>query len=213
MTKQNKLTFAIAKGRIMEESLPLLAEIGIKPKEDINRSRKLIFPTNHPHIDLIIVRATDVPAYVSHCATDLGIAGKDTLLEYLEPDFYEMLDLKISPCKLMVAGLAGSKIQMPPMQRVSVATKYPETTKKYFASKNRSVEIIKLYGSMELAPVTGLADYIVDIVDTGKTLQQNGLEALETIMPISSRLIVSKNTLKTKYQLVNQLISDLKSVI
>lgn len=222
MQQHNKLVLALAKGRILRESLPLLAQTGIEPLESIDASRKLIFPTSHPHIDIIVVRATDVPVYVGHCAADLGVVGKDTLLEYAGENFYDMLDLKISPCKLIVAGLADNsdinrsdvnRTMQGSVRRLTIATKYVKTTKKYFAAKNKNVDMVKLYGSMELAPLTGLADYIVDIMDTGNTLQQNGLVPLATIMPITSRMIVSKTALKTKHQLINPLLEHLQTII
>ena len=217
MLSNHKLVIALAKGRILQESLPLLAQAGVEPLESMTQSRKLIFATSCAHIDIMVVRATDVPVYVGHCAAHLGIVGKDTLLEYAGQDFYEMLDLHISPCKLMVAGLAhGPDLEQAiqhPTQRLTVATKYLETTRKYFAASNKHVDLVKLYGSMELAPVTGLADYIVDIVDTGKTLKHNGLVPLATIMPITSRLIVSKNALKTRYQQINPLLKVLQAAV
>ncbi len=211
MTSANRfdegLTIALAKGRILKDILPLLESIGIKPTEDPDVSRKLILPTTRKDVRLVIIRATDVPTYVEYGAADLGISGKDTLMEYAGDGLYEPLDLQIAKCKLMVAGFAGRSA---PSGRLRVATKYVETTRRFFAEKGQQVEIIKLYGSMELGPIVGLSDLIVDLVDTGNTLKANGLVPLEHIVDISSRLIVNKASMKMKPVLVKQLINDLK---
>lgn len=197
------VTIAISKGRILQETLPLLASADIVPEVDPDSSRKLILGSNQGHIKLVILRAADVPTYVQYGAADLGITGKDVLLEHGGEGLYEPLDLGIARCRLMVAGPAtpGSN-----SARLRVATKYTNITRRYFAKQGRQVELIKLYGSMELAPLVGLADRIVDVVDTGSTLRANGLVALEHIADISSRLVVNRATMKTKYRPVRELI-------
>lgn len=202
----DKLTIAISKGRILKESLPLLAGLDIVPLEDPEISRKLILETNRSGIKIIIIRATDVPTFVEYGAADLGIAGKDVLLEYNGDGLYEPLDLGIARCRLM---LAGMKEGTQHKDRTRVATKYVKTTMNYFASRGRQAEIIKLYGSMELAPVLGLADQIVDLVDTGNTLKANGLEPLEKIADISSRLIVNKAAMKMNQGAIKPFIKQL----
>jgi ATP phosphoribosyltransferase len=201
-----ELTIALAKGRILGETLPLLARAGIVPTDDLSSSRKLVFATNHDNIKLVLIRSADVPTYVQYGAADLGVAGKDVLAEHGGEGLYERVDLKIAPCKMMTAGFADKPL---PRTRLKVATKYPRITRQFFLEQGRQVELIKLYGSMELAPVVGLADIIVDLVATGSTLQANGLTPLEHIMDISSRLIVNRASLKMK----NQPIKDLVEVI
>jgi ATP phosphoribosyltransferase len=193
----NELTIALAKGRILAETLPLLARAGIEPVDDLSSSRKLVFATNHEHVKLVLIRSVDVATYVQYGAADLGVAGKDILLEHGGEGLYERLDLKIAPCKLMTAGFVDRPL---PRARLKVATKYPRITRQFFLDQGRQVELIKLYGSMELAPVVGLADIIVDLVDTGNTLKANGLTPLEHIMDISSRLIINRASLKMKNQ-------------
>ena len=200
----DKITIAVSKGRILEQSLPLLAKAGITPQEDIDASRKLIFPTSDDNIRLIIIRATDVPTYVEYGAADIGIAGKDVLLEYNGDSLYEPLDLGICRCRLSIAGM---KEPAETKGRLRVATKYTNTTRDYFASQGKQVELIKLYGSMELAPVLGLADIIVDLVESGNTLKANGLVEMEKIVDISSRLIVNKAAMKMKHTLIKPLIA------
>ena len=204
------LKIAISKGRILTESLPLLAAVGIQPEEDPDTSRKLIFNTCQAGVQLIIVRATDVPTYVEYGAADAGIVGKDILMEYDGEGLYEPLDLGIARCRMVLAGLSEASREN---HQVRVATKYVNTTRRYFAAQARQVEIIKLYGSMELAPVLGLADQIVDLVDTGNTLKANGLVALETICEISSRLIVNKAAMKMKPDTIKSLIKQLGSLV
>ncbi len=200
----NKVTIAVSKGRILDQSLPLLAKMGIEPVEDPNSSRKLIFPTNDENIKLIIIRATDVPTYVEYGAADMGIAGKDVLMEYDGDGLYEPLDLGICRCRLSLAGPA----ETPVIQgRTRIATKYVNTTRDYFASLGKQVEIIKLYGSMELAPVLGLSDLIVDLVESGKTLKANGLVEMEKICDISSRLVVNKASMKMKHDAIKSLVA------
>jgi ATP phosphoribosyltransferase len=204
------LTIALAKGRILDETLPLLARAGIEPLDDLSSSRKLIFATNDANINLVLIRSSDVPTYVQYGAADLGIAGKDVLAEHGGEGLYERVDLKIAPCKMMTAGFAERPL---PRTRLKVATKYPEITRRFFLEQGRQVELIKLYGSMELAPVVGLADIIVDLVQTGNTLKANGLTALETIMDISSRLIVNRAALKMKNKAVRELLERIEKAV
>ncbi len=206
----SQLIIALSKGRILKDTLPLLKVAGIELLEDPDKSRKLIFPTTHPQVNIIIIRATDVPTYVENGAADIGVAGKDVLMEHGASGVYEPLDLNIAKCKLMVAG----KVNAPAVNgRLRVATKFVNLTKQYYAQKGEQVEVIKLYGSMELAPLMGLADRIVDVVDTGKTLKENGLEPLELISHISSRLIVNKASFKRKADLIQPLLQQLSQAI
>ena len=204
------LTIALSKGRILEETIPLLQAAGIEPVEDIFSSRKLIFDTNQENVRLVVIRATDVPTYVAHGAADLGVAGKDVLLESGVNDLYEPLDLAIAKCKLMTAGRVGDP---EPKGRIRVATKFVELTKKFYADRGQQVDIIKLYGAMELAPILGLADRIVDIVDTGRTLKANGLESLELIMPVSAHMVVCKASMKLKHDLIQPLLNKLAQAV
>jgi ATP phosphoribosyltransferase len=206
----DNITIAVSKGRILEQSLPLLAKLGIHPEEDPNSSRKLIFTTSEPNIRLIIIRATDVPTYVEYGAADIGIAGKDVLMEYDGDGLYEPLDLGICKCRL---SLAGPKQAQNNNGRLRIATKYVKTTRDYFATQGKQVEIIKLYGSMELAPVLGLADLIVDLVESGNTLKANGMVELEKIVDISSRLVVNKAAMKMKQSLIKPLITRLADIL
>jgi ATP phosphoribosyltransferase len=205
-----QLTIAISKGRIFTEAMPLLAELDIKPVDNPEMTRKLILETNHDDIKLIIIRAADVPTYVEYGAADIGITGKDVLMEYTGTGLYEPLDLNIAKCKLVLAKPKNTKRLD---GRLRVATKYPNTTRNYFADQGKQVEIIKLYGSMELAPVLGLADQIVDLMDTGNTLKANGLIPIETITEISSRLIVNKAAMKLKHDKIKPLLNKLSSVV
>lgn len=204
------LVIALSKGRILDDTLPLLAAAGIVPAEDISKSRKLIFDTNHDDVKFIVIRATDVPTYVERGVAHMGIAGKDVLMEHGAQDVYEVLDLKIATCRLMTAGIVGQK---PPVGRMKVATKFVNTAKKYFAEQGRQVDIIKLYGGMELAPILGLADEIVDIVDTGGTLKANGLEARELIDHISSRLVVSRAAYKRFQSRIQPIVDQLAAAV
>ncbi|AFV00649.1 ATP phosphoribosyltransferase [Simiduia agarivorans] len=206
----NKLTIALTKGRILEETLPLLAAAGIEPEEDISKSRKLIFGTNHEHINLVVLRGSDVPTYVQFGAADMGVSGKDTLMENGAEGLYEPLDLKIAKCRLMTAAIKGA---VAPSGRLKVATKYVNVAKRYYATLGRQADIIKLYGGMELAPLMQLADEIVDIVDTGNTLKANGLEARDHIADISSRLIVNKASMKMKHALIQRIIDDIAKAV
>jgi ATP phosphoribosyltransferase len=201
------LTIAVSKGRIFEEALPLLAAAGIRPVEDPKTSRKLILSTTRNDIRLVIIRAADVPTFVEHGAADLGIAGKDVLLEHDCTGLYEPLDLGIARCRLMIAARVDREVVE---GRIRVATKYVKSTQNHFAKKGRQVEVIKLYGSMELAPLVGLSDCIVDLVDTGNTLAANGLKPLELIENISSRLVVNKAAMKMKHAAVDELLRILE---
>lgn len=201
------LTIAVAKGRILKETLPLLHQAGIVPAEDPATSRKLILDTNREGLKLVVIRSMDVPTYVEYGAADLGVVGKDVLMEYDSDELYEPLDLNIGRCRMMLAGVPSAA---PGVMRMRIATKYPNITRRYFAEKGRQVEIIKLYGSMELAPLAGLADCIVDLVDTGKTLQANGLVPMEHMADISSRLIVNKASMKMKQVVIKQFIAQME---
>ncbi|MDK4536085.1 ATP phosphoribosyltransferase [Kingella kingae] len=202
------LTIALSKGRIFEETLPLLAAAGIVPNENPEASRKLIIGTNHDNIQLVIVRDSDVPTYVQYGAADLGIAGKDVLIEHGGEGLYQPLDLNIAKCHMMVAVQNGFDYASASKAGncLRVATKYPSIAAEHFAAKGVHVDIIKLYGSMELAPLVGLSDAIVDLVSTGSTLKANNLQAVEHILDISSRLVVNKAALKTKYELIQNII-------
>ena len=196
----NGITLALSKGRIFEETLPLLAAAGVVPVDDPEKSRKLIIVTNRPDVRLIIVRASDTPTYVQYGAADLGIAGKDVLLEHGGSGLYQPLDLGIARCRMCVAVPEGFDYGAAVRRgaRLRVATKYIKTAREHFADKGVHVDLIKLYGSMELAPLTSLADAIVDLVSSGNTLRANHLREVEQIMPISSRLIVNQAALKMK---------------
>lgn len=202
------ITIALSKGRIFTETLPLLAAAGITPQEDPESSRKLIIPTNRPDVRVVIVRATDAPTYVQYGAADLGVAGKDVLIEHGGDGLYQPLDLQIAKCKMMVAVPQGFDYDNAVKQgaRLTVATKYINVAREHFAAKGVHVDLIKLYGSMELAPLAGLADAIVDLVSTGGTLKANKLVAVEDIMPISSRLIVNQAALKVKRELLSPIL-------
>ena len=204
------LIIALSKGRIFKETLPLLAHAGIVPMDDPETSRKLILDTNQEDVKLVIIRASDVPTYVEYGAADLGVAGKDVLMEHGGDGLYEPLDLEIACCKLMVA---GPKDAVDIKGRLKIATKFVNSTRRYYAQQGRQVEIIKLYGSMELAPLVGLADRIVDLVDTGNTLRANGLEPQEHIADISSRLVINKASMKTKHERLKKLIDQISDAV
>jgi len=208
---ESSLIIALSKGRIFKETLPLLAHAGIVPAEDPDSSRKLILDTNAAEVKLLILRAADVPTYVEYGAADLGVAGKDVLMEHGGGGLYEPLDLKIARCRLMTAGRAGERL--PSGRRLRIATKYVKSTRLFYAARGEQVEIIKLYGSMELAPLVGLADRIVDVVDTGNTLKANGLEPLEHIADISSRLVVNKASMKMKHTIVKAFIDKISQAV
>ena len=209
------LTIALSKGRLLDEILPLLAAAGLAPLEHPDTSRKLILPTNQAGVSLVVLRATDVPTYVEYGAADLGVAGKDVLLEHGGGGLYQPLDLGIGRCRLVVATRRGydwaGLVQRG--ARVRVATKYVRTAREHFAAKGMHVDLIKLYGSMELAPLAGLADAIVDLVSTGNTLRANDLVAVEDIMPISARLIVNPGALKLKRDAVKPLLDALGAAV
>jgi len=201
------LTIALSKGRIFRDTLPLLAAAGVTPVDDPDTSRKLILDTNRDDVKLVIIRAADVPTYVGYGAADMGVAGKDVLMEHGGEGLYEPLDLKIARCRLMVAGPESTGSER---RRLRIATKFVQSTRRFYADRQEQVEIIKLYGSMELAPLVGLADRIVDLVDTGNTLKANGLVPLEHIADISSRLVVNKASMKLKHARITDFISRLE---
>ncbi len=204
------LTIAVSKGRIYDDALPLLEEAGIVPIDDPKKSRKLILRTTKDNVNLVIIRATDVPTFVEYGAADIGIAGKDVLLEHGAESLYEPLDLGIAKCRMMTATPVGASENN---GRIRVATKYVKIAQQYFAGIGVQAEIIKLYGAMELAPLVGLADCIVDVVDTGNTLKANGLEPKELIANISSRLVVNKASMKMKHQVVQELLDQFKKTL
>jgi ATP phosphoribosyltransferase len=208
MTILNGITLALSKGRIFEETLPLLAAAGITPTDNPETSRKLIIGTNRPDVRLVIVRATDTPTYVQYGAADMGLAGKDVLLEHGGAGLYQPLDLNIAKCRLCVAAPKDFDYAAAVKRgaRIRVATKYVKAAREHFAAKGVHVDLIKLYGSMELAPLVGLADAIVDLVSTGGTLKANNLVEVEDIMPISSRLVVNQASLKLKRELIQPVL-------
>jgi ATP phosphoribosyltransferase len=206
----NDITIALSKGRIFQQTLPLLAHAGIEPADDPETSRKLILETNHERVKLVIIRAADVPTYVEYGAADLGVAGKDVLMEHGGGGLYEPLDLRIARCRMMVAGVEQASLST---GRLRIATKYVESARRHFAAQGKQVEIIKLYGSMELAPLVGLSDLIVDLVESGNTLKANGLVPLEHIADISSRLVVNKASWKTKHRDVLGLLAALQEAV
>ncbi len=209
------ITLALSKGRIFEETLPLLAGAGIEVLEDPEKSRKLILPTNRADVQVVLVRATDVPTYVEHGGADLGVAGKDVLIEHGGEGLYQPLDLKIARCRMSVAVREGFDYEAAVRQgsRIRVATKYTTIARQHFADKGVHVDLIKLYGSMELAPLTGLADAIVDLVSTGKTLKANQLVEVESFIEISSRLVVNQAALKLKRDRLRPLIDAFAAAI
>ena len=211
----NRVTLALSKGRIFEETMPLLEAAGIRALENPEKSRKLIIPTNHEHVRIIIVRATDVPTYVQYGAADIGVAGKDVLIEHGGEGLYQPVDLNIGKCRLCVAVPEGFDYQSAVKQgaRLRVATKYTESAREHFAKRGVHVDLIKLYGSMELAPLVGLADAIVDLVSTGGTLRANHLQEVEEIMDISSRLVVNQASLKVKYAQLQPIIETFSKAV
>jgi ATP phosphoribosyltransferase len=215
MTSNAMITIALSKGRIFEETLPLLAAAGIVPDENPEQSRKLIIGTSRPDVRVVIVRASDVPTYVQYGAADLGIAGKDVLIEHGGTGLYQPLDLKIAKCRMCVATPAGFDYAAAVRRgaRLRVATKYINTAREHFAAKGVHVDLIKLYGSMELAPLAGLADAIVDLVSSGGTLKANNLVEVEEIMQISSRLVVNQASLKMKRGLLQPVLDAIEGAI
>ena len=214
--------FALSKGRILEDTLPLLAKLGIELDDDPMKTRKLIIPARMPanpqfgleatEFEMFVLRATDVPTFVQHGTADFGFVGKDVLLEHGAEGIYELLDLQIAKCKLMVAEVEGSEIHNS-SQPLKVATKFVNVARDYYASKGEQIKLIKLYGSMELAPLVGLADKIVDLVDTGNTLKANGLKATEWIADISTRLIVNGATYRREHEQVMALMTGIRSLL
>jgi ATP phosphoribosyltransferase len=209
------ITIALSKGRIFDETLPLLAAAGVVPDENPENSRKLIIASNQAHVRLIVVRATDVPTYVQYGAADLGVAGKDVLIEHGGMGLYQPLDLGIARCRMMVAVPEGFDYARAVRQgaRLKVATKYVKTAREHFAAKGVHVDLIKLYGSMELAPLVGLSDAIVDLVSSGATLKANHLVAVENIMEISSRLVVNQAALKLKRKILQPMIDAISGAV
>ena len=209
------ITLALSKGRIFDETLPLLAAAGIEVLEDPEKSRKLILPTSRPEVRVVLVRATDVPTYVQYGGADLGVAGKDSLIEHGGQGLFRPLDLKIAKCRVSVAVRADFDYREAVTQgsRLKVATKYTSIARDFFASKGVHVDLIKLYGSMELAPLTGLADAIVDLVSTGNTLKANNLVEVEQIMDISSHLVVNQAALKLKQAPLRRIIDAFASAV
>ena len=209
MNLKDNIVIAISKGRILEEGMSLLNSMGINTMENMQDSRKLIYETNNSKLKLVIVRAADVPTYVGNGAADIGIVGKDTLVEYASNNIYIPLDLNISKCRMALACLPNCN----PGPRIKVATKYVKCATDYFIKKKKQVDIIKLYGSMELAPILGLADYIVDLVDSGMTLKANGLEELDFIFDVSAQLVTNKASMKTKTESIENIINAFEKVI
>lgn len=206
----DQLILALSKGRILEETLPLLADAGIVPADDFGKSRKLLFDTNLANVKLVVIRAVDVPTYVQLGAADLGVAGKDVLLEHGAEGLYEPLDLEISRCRLMTAGIVGAQ---PARAKRRVATKFVNVARRYYAEQGIQAEVIKLYGAMELAPLMNLADEIVDIVDTGNTLRANGMEPRELIENVTTRLVVNKASMTMKHAHLKPLIERLRGAV
>lgn len=204
------LTIALTKGRILQETLPLFAKAGLEPLEDISKSRKLIFPSNQANVQFIVLRGSDVPTYITRGAADIGVSGKDMLLENGANSVYELLDLQIAKCRLMTAAMVGKTM---PTARVRVASKFTNVAKQYCADRGIQADVIKLYGAMELAPVLDMADMIVDIVDTGNTLRANGLEPLDLIANVSSRLVANKASFKRKQALIAPLVQRLAAAV
>ncbi len=209
------ITFALSKGRIFDETLPLLAAAGIVPSEDPERSRKLIIGTNREDVRIVLVRATDVPTYVQHGGADLGVVGRDTLIEHGGQGLVQPLDLRIARCRMSVAVRADFDYAAAVRRgsRLAVATKYTACAREHFAAKGVHVDLIKLYGSMELAPLTGLADAIVDLVSTGNTLKANHLVEVEQILPISARLVVNRAALRLQHARLRALIDRLAEAV
>ena len=209
MNLKDNIVIAISKGRILEEGMELLKKMGVETADDMSNSRKLIYQTNNSLLKLVIVRASDVPTYVGNGAADMGIVGKDTLVECNLNNIYIPLDLNISKCRMSLAALPNCK----PGARIKVATKYVNCANDYFNKKKKQVDIIKLYGSMELAPILGLADYIVDLVDSGMTLKANGLEEIDFIFDVSAQLISNKASMKTKTESIENIINAFEKII
>jgi ATP phosphoribosyltransferase len=206
-----QLTIALTKGRILKETLPLFAEAGIEPLESIDNSRKLIFETTVPGVSFVLLRGSDVPTYVRHGAADVGVVGKDLLMEFGDEGVYEVLDLGIARCRLMTAGSGHDR--RPASAKMRVATKFVNVARAHYSARGIQANIIKLYGAMELAPTMNLADEIVDIVDTGNTLKANGMRPLEHIADVSSRLIVNKASMRTRNPIIASLIEQISTAV
>jgi len=205
-----QLTIAVSKGRVLKDTLPLLEAAGIELAEDPEQSRRLILPTRGGQVRILQVRTSDVPTYVEHGAAHLGIVGKDVLLEHDGSGLYEPLDLDLAHCRLMVARPTGAER---PQRRLRVASKFIASARRHYATQGIQVELIKLYGSVELAPLVGLSDEIVDLVDTGNTLRANGLEPVETVADISARLVVNKAAMKTRYREIRSIVDAMSRVV
>jgi ATP phosphoribosyltransferase len=206
----SKLVIALTKGRILDEVLPLLEQAGVTPAEDIRNSRKLLFDSNLPNVQLMVIRGSDVPTYVELGSADIGIAGKDMIMEYGSQGFYEPVDLQLARCRLMTAAPVGALLDSP---RLRVASKFVNIAEQFFAQQGRQVDMIKLNGALELAPLMGLADCIVDIVDTGKTLKAHGLEPRELIADVSTRVIVNRAAMKIKHAQVQAFLQRLQTAV
>ena len=206
-----QLTIALTKGRILRETLPLFAEAGIEPLESIDKSRKLIFETTVPGVSFVLLRGSDVPTYVRHGAADVGVVGKDLLMEFGDEGVYEVLDLGIARCRLMTAGSGHDR--RPASANMRVAPKFVNVARAHYSARGIQANIIKLYGAMELAPIMNLADEIVDIVDTGNTLRANGMRPLEHIADVSSRLIVNKASMRTRNPIIASLIEQISTAV
>lgn len=210
-SEADTLTIALTKGRILKETLPLFEGAGIVPLDDITTSRKLIFPTTHESVKFVLLRGSDVPTYVRHGAADMGVVGKDILMEFGDEGLYEILDLEIARCRLMTAGIDGA--QQKTAAKIRVATKFVNVAREHYSLRGLQPNIIKLYGAMELAPIMRLADEIVDIVDTGNTLKANGMVPREHIADISSRLIVNKASMRTRNPIISTLLESISDAV
>lgn len=210
-SEADTLTIALTKGRILQETLPLFEGAGIVPLDDIATSRKLIFPTTHESVKFVLLRGSDVPTYVRHGAADMGVVGKDILMEFGDEGLYEILDLEIARCRLMTAGIDGA--QQKTAAKIRVATKFVNVAREHYSLRGLQPNIIKLYGAMELAPIMRLADEIVDIVDTGNTLKANGMVPREHIADISSRLIVNKASMRTRNPIISTLLESISDAV
>ena len=210
-SEADTLTIALTKGRILKETLPLFEGAGIVPLDDIATSRKLIFPTTHESVKFVLLRGSDVPTYVRHGAADMGVVGKDILMEFGDEGLYEILDLEIARCRLMTAGIDGA--QEKTGAKIRVATKFVNVAREHYSLRGLQPNIIKLYGAMELAPIMRLADEIVDIVDTGNTLKANGMVPREHIADISSRLIVNKASMRTRNPIISTLLESISNAV
>ena len=210
-SEADTLTIALTKGRILKETLPLFEGAGIVPLDDITTIRKLIFPTTHESVKFVLLRGSDVPTYVRHGAADMGVVGKDILMEFCDEGLYEILDLEIARCRLMTAGIDGA--QEKTGAKIRVATKFVNVAREHYSLRGLQPNIIKLYGAMELAPIMRLADEIVDIVDTGNTLKANGMVPREHIADISSRLIVNKASMRTRNPIISTLLESISDAV